>query len=100
MDGNQGSNLTSCTFYKDLSDGFIKGGCGASKICVRDGSWVALECLGEKGCMVWSSSNSDVAEKHFRFEWAALGDCHERARTIGRWEPVLVRRSLISLETC
>lgn len=52
MDGNQGSNLTSCTFYKDLYDSFIKGGCGASKICVRDGTRVILECLEEKVCMV------------------------------------------------
>lgn len=51
-DGNQGSSLTSCTFYNDLSDGFIKGGCGTSKICVRDDTQVVLECLRERGCMV------------------------------------------------
>lgn len=28
MDDNQGSNLTSYAFYKDLSDGFIKDGLG------------------------------------------------------------------------
>ena len=52
MDGNWWSDLTSCTFYKDLFEGFIKGQCGASKICVRGGPWVVLQCLAGRGCMV------------------------------------------------
>lgn len=38
MDGSQWSDLTSCTFYEDLPEGFIKGRFGASKISGRDGT--------------------------------------------------------------
>lgn len=51
MGGNEGSHLTSCTIYEDLSEGFIKAGFGDSKICVRDSTQVMLRCWGAEGVL-------------------------------------------------
>lgn len=86
MDGNEGSNLTSCTFYKVLSMALSKIGLEPVR-GVWDGTQVILQWSrgrgmlgleqGQCSCRTWLTNTSG-------FKWTMLGDCHQQRQDCWR----------------